>query len=85
MFFILCICFTIITFLLDWFWNLEISQAKELRAYLKSKGAKISDDGPEDFVSDLKELIENCSVTWQSSDANESGIYSTIYLFQMHI
>jgi len=43
---------------------------------LNSKGAAISDQGPEDFVANLKELVEKCSVTWQHSDSNDTGIFS---------
>ena len=44
-----------------------------MRAYLKSKGAKISEEGNNDFVADLKELVENCSVIWQGNNTNETG------------
>lgn len=58
---------------------LTLIQAKELRAYLKGKGAQIADQGPEDFVTDLKQLVENCKVIWQSNDTNESGIEREVF------
>ncbi|XP_067931256.1 eukaryotic translation initiation factor 3 subunit M-like [Watersipora subatra] len=52
----------------------ERDQAKELRCHLKSKGADICEDGPEDFVADLKQLIKNCTILWKSTEASEAEI-----------
>lgn len=40
---------------------------------MKSKGADISETGTDDFVIDLKELIDVCAVTWSGADSTEAG------------
>lgn len=42
--------------------------------YLRAKGASnVDENGKDDFIVDLKDLIGSCGVSWRSSDASENG------------
>lgn len=50
-------------------------QAQELRSYLKSLGADISEEKAEaGILTDLRHIIEASSICWNLKDVSESGI-----------
>lgn len=56
-----------------------IQQAAELRAYLKSKGAEISEENSEGGLHvDLAQIIEACDVCLKEDDKGLSLIFCNI-------
>ena len=58
-------------------------QAQELRSYLKSLSADISEEKAEaGILTDLRHIIEASNICWNSKDVNDNGM-PLIYFLSM--